>query len=490
MTGMTRILLARGSERQTLDFDPARQSWKRQQADFLVGLATGLPGAFAHVFVKRQKVPPPGHDLLLALWGRAVPGLPCFYGHAADGGFHYYVFESLPSAFVLADQVLYSHTALRPADLICEPFITAVVDQAAQSFAALLAESHVYTDFSTKNILVDDGWQIRLIDVDSSWPLATLQRSRHPTGVQFDATFWALWNTQVAAGSPGGEARAPQTLVLSFAAVWLRALALKAAGDANGAVALVKAAGAASQERLWTALARPDRQGFVDYFRLTDPRTPAYDAWSRIFTALRAGNPVIWSEIQAAAQALAVAIKAGVVRAPVPAPRPVVTPVPAPGPLSMPPDPAHQPISFARRLVSTLIAEALSLGVIGAVMAFMGAIVPRVPEFIFGLLPTPDDVNKAFGCFSILLLPVIVVVLLAAGLASLILGIGIFFIGCAIIMVMAACALALLANLFAEPANYRDPLAFATSRLNGAVARWAVPLLQRGTSAVRKIFNR
>jgi hypothetical protein len=322
---MTKILLARGSEQQTLDFDPACQPWKRQQADFLVGFATGLPGVFARVFVKRQKVRPPGHDLLLALRGRAVPGLPCFYGHAAEGGFHYYVFESLPSAFVLVDHVLYGHTALRPADLICEPFIMAVVDQSAQSFTALLAENHVYTDFSTKNILADDGRQIRLIDVDSSWPLATLQRNRHPTGVQFDATFWALWNTQVAARSPGGEARAPQTLVLSFAAVWLRALALKAAGDANGAVALVKAAGAASQEGLWSALARADRQGFVDYFQLTDPRTPAYDAWSRIFTALRAGNPVAWGEIQAAAQALAASIKAGVVRAPAAALRPVIT---------------------------------------------------------------------------------------------------------------------------------------------------------------------
>jgi hypothetical protein len=164
-----------------------------------------------------------------------MPGLPTFYGHVQEDGWYYYVWENLPPAFGSVEDLLLGRGSIDPADLVSRSLICAVVDQAAQTFAALWSEGYVYTDFCIKNIFRDDSDTIRLTDVDSCWSIARLARERHPNGTTFGIKFWDLWNTHVAAAAPGGAERAPYTLVLSFAAVWLRALALKRRGGRGGA---------------------------------------------------------------------------------------------------------------------------------------------------------------------------------------------------------------------------------------------------------------
>jgi hypothetical protein len=452
-----RIILARGSDRDTLVFDPSRVAWKRQAGEFIVGFQTGLSDPFGRVFIKRFGTPAVAHNLLTTTCGRAVPGLPCFYGYAAEAGQHYYVSENLPASFALVEHLLISKGAIAPIDLVSEPFISAAVKQAVQSFAALWAEGYVYTDFCAKNILRDDRETIRLIDVDSCWPITRLASERYPSGIAFDIKFWGLWNTHAAAAASGGEERAPRALVLSFAAVWLRALALKCSGDTAGAVALVRDPSAAKQQPLWDALAARNGREFAAYF-LTAAASAAHGLWQSMFDALKAGQTPHWSEVVRAVGALADAVKSEVVISPLTSSRPSAPPraaLPTP-----PPVPAH--LAFSRRLISTIIAEALVIGVIVLVGAFLAAAVKAVPELVFGVMGIPlAYLQQRMGCISILLLPVVLVVGLAAGAISLVLGLTIFFAGVVVMAAMAVCSVKLLQNLFAEPANYYDPLAYA-----------------------------
>lgn len=473
---MTQVQLTCGAERKTLDFDAKAQSWRRQNGEFLVGYNTGLPPPFARVFIKRLEAKPTGHDFLVASTGRNMPGLPCFYGYAADGAHHYYVSECLPPSFTLLEDLLYSRGPRAPSEVMTESFIAAAVDQTAATFEALLKQQVVYTDFSAKNMLVDEDGLVRFIDVDSVWPLAKLQSSRHPGGTEFDVKLWALWNLEIASASSGGEARAPLTLMLSFAAIWLRALALKQSGDANAALALLKDPGAAEQTPLWNALAGADRQAFAYYFRLAQADT-AYDQWKQAFTALQNNAAVSFGDIRAATATLSAAIRTGASKAAAPARlQPKTAPATAGASLSQ--------IDYRSRLLPTALAEAVVIGLMALIVVFLGAVVEGVPAFIFGLLPTPDGVNREFGLFSILLLPVFVVMLLAAGLISAIIGIGVFFFGVAALLALGLAALAVFFNFFNQPADYFDPIAYTRRRLQQSVDRHIIPYYRRGVAFV------
>jgi hypothetical protein len=295
------ITLLRGRYQQTFTFDPVGQLWRESDNQTVPCIETGLPSPFARVFVKRLPAKAAAHDLLCSTRGQALPGMPCFYGYARAGEWHYYASES-PRGFVTVRELLEDQGAI--ADLISDSFIFAAVEQACESFADLWSRGYVYTDFCAGNILRGDNDTIRLLAVDSCWPKSRLERESRPNGTEFDIRFWSLWNAHLAPAMPGRVERAPHSLALSFAAVWLRALALKKNGDAEDAVALVKDPRDSMQKPLWDALATGDRASFARYFRLADLKTDVYQIWQSLFKALECGDQPTWDEIKSAAYRL------------------------------------------------------------------------------------------------------------------------------------------------------------------------------------------
>jgi hypothetical protein len=304
---MIQIPLQKASTSRTLVFDPDKTPWKKQAAEFVVGFQTGLPGPFDRVFIKRLPARAQAHDLLSNIRGKDTPGIPCFFGYRENSSRHYYVSENLPNTFKTAEQWLSDI----PSELISVAFISAVVKQAILTFKILWKKEYIYTDFCAKNIMRDSGNSIYLSDIDSCWSLTRLAGKRHrrPNGIEFDIKFWDLWNTHVAVAAPGGEERAPPALVIAFAAVWLRALALKRSGHAAAAEALVKDPSATRQRPLWDALAAHNQQKFAGYFSIANP-SPAYVQWQSLFDALREGRAPSWTDIRKGLHELTTAIEA------------------------------------------------------------------------------------------------------------------------------------------------------------------------------------
>src|SRR5512132_1090335 len=79
---------------------------------------------------------------------------------------------------------------------------------------------------STNNIMLNHSKRITIIDIDSSWPITRLQ-TEEPKNDKVAAELWELWNNYINKRAPRKLVNAQKTVVLSFAAVWSRAIVLK-----------------------------------------------------------------------------------------------------------------------------------------------------------------------------------------------------------------------------------------------------------------------
>jgi hypothetical protein len=141
-----------------------------------------------------------------------------------------YVSERLPNSYKLLYDLLDGATG---GNWLTAPMLISVVQQAAQTFEAITLYRHVFTDFSTKNIMVDPSTgRIFFIDLDSAWSHDFLVEQKGlPIPGHFDTQFWILWKEQVEVRircSRQATELLPRTMVASFAAAWGHALGLLA----------------------------------------------------------------------------------------------------------------------------------------------------------------------------------------------------------------------------------------------------------------------
>jgi hypothetical protein len=245
-----------------------------------------------------------GHDLIVKLTGKTLPASPRVYGIYQNGDKCLYFFQNLPASFRTLDQQLHNINVIAP------QLVRAVISKAASIFKVIERYGFVYMDFSSKNIMLDGKTgTVAIIDIDSSSP-ATLLRIKKPDN-EGQIEFWGLWIHVLSSRVPVRPENAQKSVLLSFAAVWSRAIALRGRGtkvDIHSALTLVHNPGYERQRPLWDALMSKNRSGFLKYFGLAVKTSPAYVQWQGVFNKLLRGVDVTWDEIIKAVDVLLSAI--------------------------------------------------------------------------------------------------------------------------------------------------------------------------------------
>lgn len=305
------IALVSGGNSVTFDFEPERQNWSTgNTCKFLIGHKTGRQYPFDRVFVKRiSGRAPAAHKLLLNLLGREIEGTPKVLGYTYDRKSHIYFFENVASDYKLLEEQLETN--------LIRPVIGRIITKEASAvFREVLQHRYIYTDFCAKNTMLDYAKKrAAFIDLDSAWPITRISKSDQPRpkGLEFKIYFWGLWNNYISWDTPDKPTSVPKTMVLSFAAVWSRAIMLAhhpAKADPPAALNLIRNPGLDNQRALWDALKTQNRQGFMDYFGLSDANARVvYNQWQCMFNDLRRGRELPWEELTGATDNLFTAIE-------------------------------------------------------------------------------------------------------------------------------------------------------------------------------------
>jgi hypothetical protein len=257
------------------------------------------------VFVKRvSRAAVTGHNLLVKLTGRTLPASPRVYGIYQNGDKCLYFFQNLPASFRTLDEQLDNINVITP------QLVRGVITKASGIFKVIERCGFVYIDFCAKNIMLDrESGGLAIIDIDSSWP-ATFLRNKKPDN-QGQIEFWGLWNHTLSACIPVRVENAQKSVLLSFAAVWSRAIALKRRGtqvDVHSALTFVHNPSYERQRPLWDALLSKNQKGFLDYFIRGIKALPVYVKWQDVFTKLFRGLNIAWEDIIKATDVLLSAI--------------------------------------------------------------------------------------------------------------------------------------------------------------------------------------
>lgn len=303
-----RVALYDGLRERVLRFEPNDHKWGEQNnSRFLRAHQTGLPPPFDKVFVKWSLTgQAPAHDLLRSVVGKTLPGTAKVFGYEERGRECFYFFENLPY------DVLRHHVSGANISGIIRPkLVLRIVNLAARLFTFFYREGYIYVDFCIKNIMYDfASHQAFIIDIDSAWKTGDFRERKTPSA-PLAVELWGLWNGEISKALPLRIWNAQKTVVLSFAAVWARAVALlhHTKPDRDAAVALVLSPGYAKQRELWEALKNNNRQGFSEYFCLSENKGAAvYGQWQRIFRDFQGGREVAWQEIVSATERVLLAI--------------------------------------------------------------------------------------------------------------------------------------------------------------------------------------
>lgn len=285
--------------------EPSAGKWSNQSSEFIRSFPTGLAEPFKRVFVKRVSAEgATGHNLLVKLIGKTLPASPRVYGFDQNGRKCIYFFQDLPGRFKTLDEELEDITIIAP------EIVRGVISKASGLFKVIERNGFVYIDFCAKNIMLDrKSGSIAVIDIDSSWPV-TLLRTKKPDN-EGQIEFWGVWNHVLCSGVSVRLENAPKSVLLSFAAVWSRAIALKSRGtkrDIHSALTLVHNPSYERQLPLWVALGAKNREGFLEYFGLGIKAAPAYMQWQGLFNKLLRGGDIAWDEIIKATDILLSAI--------------------------------------------------------------------------------------------------------------------------------------------------------------------------------------
>jgi hypothetical protein len=242
----------------------------------------------------------------MKLTGRALPFSPTFFGYKEierhrKPRSHIYFFENLAPGFATLE------SELNNSALICSQTISDVVRKAASLFRTIYRFGFVYPDFGAKNIMIDRRTQeIAIIDVDSCVPAEVLLKPEK-SKMAWQEEYWGLWSQHLTKTKPVRVENAQKSVILSFAALWCRALALKysAGGAALTALKLVHNPSYQAQRPLWEALSAQNKAGFLQYFGLRGvDAANVYTQWQAVFNAFLRGQEVAWQDIVRATENL------------------------------------------------------------------------------------------------------------------------------------------------------------------------------------------
>jgi hypothetical protein len=264
---------------------------------------------FTKVSIKRVQGEAEAHHLLAGIVGREVTGMPEVFGYSRDGDACVYFFQNSPATYRLLEEEIKQ----KGVDSISSQIIRTIVKQAADTFKCIAEHGYVYIDFCAKNIMIDHrNRRVILIDIDSSWPMSLLKKKGKPDR-QVQVEFWGLWNEDIGSIVPINVENAPKTLVLSFAAVWSRALILgdrKTNADDLTALKLVHNPSINYQRPLWKALRNKSSHEFMEYCHLKGTLgETVYEQWQDMFGVLRSGRELPWHAVISATDNLLSAIE-------------------------------------------------------------------------------------------------------------------------------------------------------------------------------------
>ena len=249
----------------------------------------------------------PAHELFLEACGLDIPGSPKIYGVCEESGLVIYISE-FKAEYEILQNLLKSDGEY----WLTSPTMMNILNQAIETFEALRLYRFVYTDFCTKNIFVHPATSdILFIDLDSALSYENLADTilMKQAINDFDNNLWSVWLQYVVPhrGFDTSPAVLRRTMVLSFAAVWGRALGLLKGPQPSpeDPFALVAEPILPKQEPLWEALRTGSAAGFQEYFRLSQPVRNLFELWQGIFQELCDGHHVSWEDVRQAADLIA-----------------------------------------------------------------------------------------------------------------------------------------------------------------------------------------
>jgi hypothetical protein len=262
---------------------------------------TNLSHPFKQVFLKRWiGGVAPAHQLLVKAQGKKIPGTPCIVGMGQAGIDWIYVFERLPKSYLDLNKLLKGKDAER---YLTADILKGIVKQAEACFAGMEDYNYVYTDFTVKNIMVDPSKnELAFIDLDSSWSYPYLENQRGQFTNDFDTYFWYLWDTYLLPARrpllPSPE-KLPMAMVVSFAAVWGRAMGMLHSQQHPNmdAFLLIDSPSKDKQEQFWAAIKEGDEDAFYDYLLLPSRTDGFFQEWQEIFKELLSPREISWFEI-------------------------------------------------------------------------------------------------------------------------------------------------------------------------------------------------
>lgn len=295
---MISIALKLDKKEHQLDLNPSSVEWQSQNVGAQYGFFNDTrPGSpFKSLFIKRREQrKAPGHDLLLSYHQKKIDHTPRFLGYENNNNHHYYVFSKLNR---LANLDMFTKNSnMSHQQVVKRVFVQNCLANLILTFSVIHERGFYYTDFDYKNIMCNLAEnKVFLIDVDSCARLSCPARNVQGWSVSFK--WWNLYITMNISDSP---IALNQTMIISFALVWCKALIQIETGSQTNVSQILEAT-IEDQKRLFDIFEREDKQAFKKIYntprKYYDQIPRLFSNWHKIFDKMGSGRPVEWEEVR------------------------------------------------------------------------------------------------------------------------------------------------------------------------------------------------
>jgi len=295
---MISIALKLDKKERRLDLNPSSVEWNRQNVGAQYGFFndTKLDSPFEEVFIKRwESQKAHGHELLASYHQKGVvPHTPSFLGYESNKNHHYYVLSKLKQ---LANLDIYTKNSKMPHHPVMRrEFVQNCLATLILTFSVINERGFYYTDFDYKNIMCNfaDN-KVVLIDLDSCVRLNYPTRKAQELSVSFK---W--WNLYIARNISDSPVALNQTMIISFALVWCKALIqIETGSQAN--VSHILEARIEDQKILFDVFEKEDKRAFKKIYntpkKYDKQISRLFSNWHNILDKMNSGMPVEWKEI-------------------------------------------------------------------------------------------------------------------------------------------------------------------------------------------------
>ncbi|MDM8548732.1 discoidin domain-containing protein [Desulfobacterales bacterium HSG2] len=295
---MISIALKLDKKESRLDLIPSSVEWNSQNVGAQYGFFndTKLDSPFEELFIKRRESrKAPGHELLLSYHQKGiVPHTPPFLGYESNNNHHYYVLSKL-NRLVTLDRYTKSNKTSHHL-VVNREFVQNCLATLILTLSVINERGFYYTDFDYKNIMCNfaDN-KVVLIDVDSCVRLNYPARKVQGWSVSFK---W--WNLYMARNMSDSPVALNQTMIISFALIWCKALIQIETGSQTN-VSHILEAKIEDQKMLFDIFEKEDERAFKKTYntpkKYDKQISRLFSNWHRIFDKMNSGRPVEWKEI-------------------------------------------------------------------------------------------------------------------------------------------------------------------------------------------------